>query len=274
MKFSEFIIILNMIDFNEIKKLSKNQLKIINSLKTKKYRFKNNLFLVEGLKSCKELIDSAKNLIKFFVITDNFNTSNNDLLELIIQNNYDLYYVESTKFKNLSDTITPQQIIAIATLKPQKFILDSPIVILDNITDPGNLGTIIRSMDWFGIDQLILSKNCVDIFNPKVIRSTMGSIFRINYFIPDNLNNFIKSKLTDYKIIGTSTKAKTSLNNFTFPNKFAIIIGNEANGISKELMETLTDNIKINGFGKAESLNASITCSIILYEITKNCNKF
>lgn len=253
----------------KIKKLSNNQIKLINSLKTKKYRYKHKLFLVEGEKSCKELIENSKNLISFFVIPENNIKTNNILLKQIVENNKEIFGIENQKFKSLSDTKTPQEILAVVSLIPQKFIKKSPIIILDNISDPGNLGTIIRSMDWFGINQLVLSKNCVDIFSPKVIRSTMGSIFRINYFIPNDLKVFITNDLADFEIIGTSIDTNVFIDNYNFPDNFAIIIGNEAKGISPELMEIITRKIKIQGFGKAESLNASVACSIILYEIAK-----
>ncbi|MCI8397520.1 MAG: RNA methyltransferase [Clostridia bacterium] len=143
------------------------------------------------------------------------------------------------------------------------------IIVLDGIQDPGNLGTIIRTIDSTGLSQIILSKTSVDAYNPKVVRSTMGAIFRVNIIEAENLVETLKNlKKHKYKIIATSLSGTENIYEIDM-NKKAIVIGNEAKGVSKEILEVSDGKTKIPMIGKTESLNAGIATGVILYEYVR-----
>lgn len=179
-------------------------------------------------------------------------------------------YVTKNIFKYLSETVTPQGILGIAKKKECKFdIYDDTIFMLDNIQDPGNLGTIIRSLDSCGLKQLILSENTVDCYNGKVVRSSMGAIFRVDIYENQNLIEKIQElKALGYRIIITSLDTNKTHFDIDY-KKTVIVIGNESNGVSKEIKDLADEKIKIPMLGKTESLNASVAASVIMYEIVR-----
>ena len=143
-------------------------------------------------------------------------------------------------------------------------------MILDDIQDPGNMGTILRTADSLNMKQIIVSKDCADAYNPKVVRSTMGAIFRINIIESDNLVKTIKEmKKHKIKVMATSLETSKSMYDVSY-EKTAIVIGNEANGVEKEILELADEKIKIPMQGKTESLNASVATAVILYEAMRN----
>ena len=143
-------------------------------------------------------------------------------------------------------------------------------LVLDDIQDPGNMGTILRTADSLNFKQIIVSKDCADIYNPKVVRSTMGAIFRINIIESDDLVKTIKEmKKHKIKILSTSLQTDKTMYNVSY-DKTAIVIGNEANGVEKEIIDLTDEKIKIPMPGKTESLNASVATAVILYEAMRN----
>ena len=237
--------------------LSKNQIKLITSLKQKKYRLQHGFFVAEGVKTIKELLQSYLELHSLYT-TESFNFDAKDYI-LISEN----------ELKRISFLTTPNKALAIfkiPELKPIK--KDELILVLDSVRDPGNLGTIIRLCDWFGITDLVCSKETADCFNPKVIQATMGSITRVNITYLD-LEVFLKeSKLP---IFGAFMKGdnvyKTKL-----PKKGILVMGNEANGVSKEIEALITEKISIPRFGKiqaTESLNVATATAILLSEFKR-----
>ena len=143
-------------------------------------------------------------------------------------------------------------------------------MILDDIQDPGNMGTILRTADSLNMKQIIVSKDCANAYNPKVVRSTMGAIFRINIIESDNLVKTIKEmKKHKIKVMATSLETSKSMYDVSY-EKTAIVIGNEANGVEKEILELADEKIKIPMPGKTESLNASVATAVILYEAMRN----
>ena len=166
----------------------------------------------------------------------------------------------------------PQGLLAVVdkNCKEQQIKYDEDaIVILDGIQDPGNLGTILRTIDSVGLSQVVVSKKTGDIFNPKVVRSTMGAIFRINIIQSDDLVATIKEiKKHKFKVIATSLQTNDSIYDIDY-KKSAIIIGNEANGVSQEVMETADKKVKIPMLGKTESLNAAVATGVMLYEYVR-----
>lgn len=237
-----------------ITSLNNPTIKEISKLKNKKYRDLTNTYLVEG----DHLVEEAyKNNLLTKII----------LLEDTICN-YDIEKIYITKevMKKLTELDTPNKIIGIVK-KNTPLPIGNKILILDNIQDPGNLGTIIRSSVAFDIDTIVLSPNTVDIYNPKVIRSTQGMIFYTN-IITLELKEFINEiKTKNYTIFGTDVRNGKNIKEITLPEKFALVLGNEGQGVSKEIESLCDDNIYIKMSSKCESLNVSVATSILLYEV-------
>lgn len=237
-----------------ITSLNNPTIKEISKLKNKKYRDLTNTYLVEG----DHLVEEAyKNNLLTKII----------LLEDTICN-YDIekIYVTKEVMKKLTELDTPNKIIGIVK-KNIPLPIRNKILILDNIQDPGNLGTIIRSSVAFDIDTIVLSPNTVDIYNPKVIRSTQGMIFYTN-IITLELKEFINEiKTKNYTIFGTNVRNGKNIKEITLPEKFALVLGNEGQGVSKEIESLCDDNIYIKMSSKCESLNVSVATSILLYEV-------
>lgn len=244
-------------------------IKHVIKLKEKKYRTEYNEFIIEGAKITKEAIEENAN-IKNIIISEE--ALNNELVEkqlktVLETQNYIL--VSNSIFKELSEVEKPQGVLAIIEKNAYNNKIDYTqdlILILDNIQDPGNLGTIIRTADSVGLTQILISKGTVDAYNPKVIRSTMGAIFRVNILESASLKNEIENiKKNKFKVVITSLQTEKSIYDIKL-NKVAIVIGNEANGVSKEIKELADINAIIPMKGKTESLNASVATGVILYE--------
>lgn len=243
--------------------LSNNQIKLINSLHSKKGRIDNNLFLVEGEKGIRELLDSSFK-IEFIVL--NRKEIQSDLIfgETPI-------YLESesnvTKYSSLTTNEYGFAIVHSQIFAQNDFTFSGGYtVVLDGIRDPGNLGTILRICDWYGINQLVCSKDTTEYYNPKVISASMGSFHRIKFLyvdVPEFLNQF-----SGIPIIGTSLEGK-NVHEYEFPSNGFIVFGNESEGIRSHVKGTLTDLVKIPRWGKAESLNVAISAGVILDNIKR-----
>lgn len=242
--------------------------KDIKKLKEKKAR--NNLFVVEGFKMIDEAI-KEKQKIDLIVMNENFKDDKdfNRVNELLKKHNIKNIEVTNSIFKTLTDVVTPQGVLAIVNKNDIENDIDYSqeyFLVLDEIQDPGNLGTIIRTADAAGIKQIIVSKNTVDCYSSKVIRSTMGSIFRIKIIEVDNLVEELKTlQKKNVKIVVTSLDANKSIYEINY-NRTAVVIGNEANGVSKEVQKVADEKVKIPMLGKSESLNAGIAAGIMMYE--------
>ena len=247
-------------------------IKHIRKLKEKKYRDEFGEYIVEGVKLINEAI-AEKLDVKTIVICDNCNkteTINQNLMYEVAK--YSCIYVDEKVFNTITEVQNPQGILAVVGKKNKQEEInynEDVIVILDDIQDPGNLGTILRTIDSVNLSQVIISKKSGDVYNPKVIRSTMGAIFRINviesYSLLDTIKNLKKHKFT---IISTSLDTDKTIYDIQY-KKVAIVIGNEANGVSKEIQEISDSKIKIPMLGKTESLNASVATGIVLYEYVR-----
>ena len=239
--------------------LSKNQIKLITSLQQKKQRFVNQLFFAEGIKVIQELVESNFELVHLYTTQNDFKEVSQDKKTLISEN----------ELKKISALATQNSCLGVFRIQADKKIIESGLILaLDSIRDPGNLGTILRLCDWFGIDQIVCSKDAVDIYNPKVVQATMGSIARVNVNYID-LENFIGQ--TQLPVFGTfmqgSTIYKTDL-----PQEGIIVMGNEANGISPELEKLIKNRLTIPRFGslqKTESLNVATATAIVLSEFRR-----
>ncbi len=238
--------------------LSKKQLKLITSLQQKKYRQKYQLFIGEGVKLVNELIDSDFELEHLFVL------ENSDFKGV---EGEEVTYVTASELKRISLLKNPNNVLGIFKIPTEKPLINSDLIVaLDGINDPGNLGTIIRLCDWFGIKQLLCSKNTVDCYNSKVIQSTMGSITRVNINYVDLLETF---KTLD-KNVFTADMSGQNIYEKTLPKSGILVMGNEANGISKEIDEYTTNRLTIPRFGTStESLNVATATAILLSEFRR-----
>ena len=245
-------------------------IKNIRKLKEKKYRDLENSYIIEGIKLIKEAIEE-KAVIKQIVMCEEFSDEEIDkdtMFEIARQN---LVYVTKNVFNAITDVKTPQGIIAVVEKKHNEDAnyKEDIIIALDDIQDPGNLGTILRTIDSANLKQIIVSKNTVDVYNPKVVRSTMGAIFRINVVEAENLKDELENaKKHGYKVMVTSLDSKKNIYNVDY-NKKVIVIGNEAKGVSKEIKEIADEKVIIPMLGKTESLNASVATSIMVYEYVR-----
>ena len=230
-------------------------IKELAKLKDKKYRDKQDFFLVETKHLVLESFKAG--CIKQLIL------EKNEIFPLDV----DTLYVSNEVLKKISSLESPPKVMALVSKKKESKELGEKILILDKIQDPGNLGTIIRSAVAFNIDTIICSKDTADIYNPKVVRASQGMIFHIPIIV-DDINKKVKElKEKDYKIIGTKVTNGHDVRTSSIYSHFALIIGNEGQGISREIEELCDEYLYIKMNENCESLNASVAASILLYEI-------
>ena len=247
--------------------------KNIKKLKEKKYRDENNQFIVEGIKLVAEAIEEQADINCIVVCEDCINDGLIDKKLLYEIAKFKCIYVTEKIFSTLTDVTSPQGILAVINRKDNNIKIDYNqefIVVLDGIQDPGNLGTILRTVDAAGLNQIVLSKETADSFNPKVVRSTMGGIFRVNIIKSDDLVETLKELQNNgFEVVVTSLDTDNSVYDINY-NKKAIVIGNEAKGVSKPVQDVADKKVKIPMLGKTESLNASVAAGIMIYEYVRN----
>ena len=247
-------------------------IKSIRKLKEKKYRDQSNEYIVEGLKLIEEAIKEKAKIKKIVVCEECLKDNSIEQKFLYEIAKYDCIYVEPKIFSILTDVVNPQGMLAVIEKENSEDQIkydEDIIVVLDGIQDPGNLGTILRTVDSVGLSQIILSKTSVDAYNPKVVRSTMGAIFRVNIIESEDLVKTLKNiKKHKYKIVATSLGGTENIYQMDF-NKKIIVIGNESKGVSKEIIDIADSKVIIPMLGKTESLNASIATGVILYEYVR-----
>ena len=247
-------------------------IKHVKKLKDKKYRDINNEYVIEGIKLVAEAIQE-KAFIKQIILCDDCErneTISKDLMYEIAK--YECIYVTQKIFKYLSEVQTPQGILAIIEKTPANTEIDytqDMIVGLNDIQDPGNLGAILRTVDSIGLKKILVSKGTADAYNPKVVRSTMGAIFRVKIIECEDLKQTLKEvKKHKFKIMVSSLQTDNTIYDVDYHKK-VVIIGNEANGVEKEIQEFADEKVKIPMLGRTESLNASVATGIILYEYVR-----
>ncbi|SHI50078.1 TrmH family RNA methyltransferase [Flavobacterium terrae] len=239
--------------------VSKNQIKLITSLVQKKYRKQHGLFIAEGVKVINELIKSNFELEHLYITKPLFFGVSEKIKTL----------VTDSELKKISALTMSNDCLAVFKIPNERKIkTDGLIVALDDVRDPGNLGTIIRLCDWFGIEQLICSEQTVDLYNPKVVQATMGSISRVNVSYVDLSDTLINLELP---IFGTFMDGE-NIYKTKLPSNGVIVLGNEANGISSEIEKIATHKIAIPRFGNlqlTESLNVATATAIVLSEFKR-----
>ena len=244
----------------KITSLSNNYIKELMLLKNKKIRDEKKEFLVEGF----HLVEEAKNFNKLKCVLI---TNENDRIDGVRN-----IFVNDAIISKLSSTVNPQKIIGVCHGGYLERIEGDRFILLDNLQDPGNLGTIIRSALGFKIDQIIMSPTCCDCYNEKVVRSTQGGIFKVGLVKQDLLSAISELKNMGVTILGTSLTGEV-FDKLPKLNKYAIILGNEANGVSSVVQEASDYNILIKTESELESLNVGVAGSIMMYEMYKSINK-
>jgi TrmH family RNA methyltransferase len=244
---------------------TKNQAKLIKSLREKKNRIELGLFLVEGEKSVSELLNSDFEIDFLLTTTEFFDKYGEKIREKSksyeIINQFELEKVGTFETNDSALAVVKQKANTSFEIKDNEIV-----IVLDEIKDPGNLGTIIRIADWYGIKNIVASKETVDFYNPKVITATKGSFSRVNIFYTD-LKNFLSAQ--KLPIIGAFLNGE-DIHKTEFPKSGIIVMGNESNGINKEMEKLITQKITIPSYGKAESLNVAIATAIVLDNWKRN----
>lgn len=247
-------------------------IKHIKKLKDKKERDLSNEYIIEGIKLIQEAIQE-KAKIKQIIICEECEKAEAIPKEIMYEiARYECIYITKKLYNYLTEVKTPQGILAVIEKESNEKNIDYTqeiIVALDEIQDPGNLGTILRTVDSIGLTQILVSKDTADSFNPKVVRSTMGAIFRVKVIECEDLEKTLKEiKKHKFEIVVTSLQTKNSIYDIDY-NKKVIVIGNEANGVQEKIQQLSDKKVKIPMLGKTESLNASVATGIILYEYVR-----
>ncbi|HEV7380946.1 MAG TPA: RNA methyltransferase [Dyadobacter sp.] len=248
--------------------LSKNRIKYINSLKIKKYRQLNQSFIIEGAKSVLELIRSDFD-VEFVLATQEFQQKYSSILS---QHKTLIETVTLTELEGLGSFQTNDSCLAVAKSKENVFLdagASEYVIVLDDINDPGNLGTIIRIADWYGINKIVCSNSTTDLYNPKVIAASKGSFTRVKLYYTD-LAEYLGKHTEDKTVIGAFLGGH-SLYDFQFSqNGGYIIMGNEANGVGEDVENFVKEKVTIPRFGEAESLNVGIATAVILDNLRRS----
>ncbi len=240
---------------------------VINLQKKSKFRELENTFVVEGIKM---FLETPRKLLKNVYVTEAFLEKNKEHFA-------DISYetVTDRVFEQMSDTKTPQGVLALVTMKQYhiediKNIKNPYLMIVEDLQDPGNLGTIVRTAEGAGINGIIMSKNTVDIYNPKTIRSTMGSIYRLPLYKSEDIFATVnKIKDMGITVYAAHLKGEKSYSKYDYTLPTAFVVGNESKGISDELSDICDNLIKIPMKGQVESLNAAIAAAVLMYEGAK-----
>ncbi len=235
--------------------LSKNKIKWIRSLQLKKNREELGLFIVEGEKMVNEALKSFSNQVEFLCLTKSSAISYEN-------SNFEVAIASEDELKSISSLKNPNKSLAILKIPSKKRITTDFRIALDGIQDPGNMGTILRLADWFDVKEIICSKETVDVYNPKVVQASMGAIFRINVIYCDLPTYLAKIK---EPIFGALLEGQNIYKKEIEP-KGILVLGNEGNGISREVISLVSEPITIPKFGQAESLNVSVATGILLSE--------
>lgn len=232
------------------------------SLKEKKAREEQKAFLVEGVRMVREALSSSFD-IKVLLLRDDYHP------EFDLPSGVPVYVLPAHVFQSVTDTKTPQGIAAVLSLKTQEAV-GPHLLALDGVQDPGNVGTIIRTADAAGFNGIIFSPDCADLYSPKVLRSTMGSIFRLGFsfpaFLPDMLNVLKKER---YSVISSQLDGDPFYDRQNISSRFVLVIGNEGNGISDPVKAIATHRLRLPMRGGAESLNAAVAAGIMMYDLMR-----
>jgi TrmH family RNA methyltransferase len=255
--------------------LSKNDIKYYSSLNKKKYREQEGKFLIEGYHLIEECLSSSYS-IECVIYSETITPDKKDKLLISFgTRNIPVHVISKNSFRKLSDTESSQGIAAVVNKNENtpvsSFFKSDLIVAIDRITDPGNLGTIIRTAYWFGAGGILIGENSVDLYNQKVIRSTQGALFHVNIINNnDLLDGLNELRANGFKIFLLDVKAPKYLSETEFVVKSVFVFGNEAEGISGDVLKHGYERISIKGYSACESLNVAVSSAIVMNEFRKN----
>lgn len=239
--------------------ISKNEIKLIRSLQQKKFRVQEELFVVEGRKAVEEALSFSTRVQKVFTTDE------------VFAEKFNVPLIHKRDMEQISSLTQPPGYLAVLKQKQMGLeeVSGSTFCIANAIADPGNLGTLIRTCEWFGIEALLLDEQCVDQYNPKVVQATMGSILRlpIASASSEEIIAFCNSK--EIPLLAADLNG-TPIHSFKAPEKWALVVGSESHGVSKQFIEAATSRLTIPSMGQAESLNASIAGGIAIYQLKIN----
>lgn len=248
----------------EIQKLSKST----------KHRLKNRLFVIEGARLCEDALKSGIKIQKVCIMQDVLE-KHAQLIDRLCDGAKKTYIFQKSLFSEISDLVTPQGILCVCRMREETFHLENGSYIgLEHIQDPQNMGTILRTAEALGITGVIMSKDCCDIYSPKVLRGSMGAVFRLNFMITDDLPAYaLDLQLNGFTTFGAvadrAARPVTRLS-LSKTEKSAVFIGNEGNGLSQELLDACIEKTTIPMGGRAESLNAATAASIVMWEMVRD----
>lgn len=244
------------------------QMKEISALlKKSKERKEKRVFVIEGRKMFEEICRNPSRIVKAYFSDSYWKEQYNN--RPMPQIPYEI--VADSVFDAMAETVTPQGVLAIVKM-PEYFVEDmiekaGTLVLLENVRDPGNLGTIIRTAEAAGVAGVILSKESVDIYNPKVIRSTMGAVYRVPFVYAEDFNELLKTlKMQGVRLLAAHLKGQKTFDKADYSGKVGILIGNEANGLSEEASDAAEEKVLIPMAGNVESLNAAVAAALLMYE--------
>lgn len=263
-----------------IESMANGQVKRIQKLmKQAKMRRQEKVFVVEGWKMVREAL--IRNLVLHLYVkeSEKENYKKQLLSDLVVSADLQIEIVADNVFRQLSDTVTPQGVLAIVKMpeydrmeivagKAGGVYDETKLLVLEDIQDPGNMGTILRTAEGAGMSGVLLSKGCVDLFNPKVVRSTMGAMFRVPVYIADDLTKEIEMLQAEgFSFIAAHLQGEHYFTEISYAGKLGILVGNEANGLSDEVAELADKKVKIPMEGELESLNAAVSAALFSYEV-------
>ncbi len=258
-------------------RLSQSRIKTLRSLAQKKGREREQRFLVQGLRLCDEALNSSTLEVESLIVTPErlADPRYRGLLKQTVDHSVELYSAPVSTFQRFSQTDTPQGVAAVVRIPSHHLSdwIDTPslmILGLDRLQDPGNVGTIVRTAEWFGVDAVLFGTGTVDAYNPKVIRSAMGALFRIPVLENIEFDSFVDmARNHNIRIVSTQIQGGCSPNSYSRPDRTLLLIGSEAHGLSLNVMSSVDDRLTIPRFGKGESLNAAVATAIVLYELMR-----
>ena len=249
-----------------------NNIKYLSKLQTSsKFRREEGKFVSEGLRVCLEALNGNADILSVFVTNEMLNKHNSEL-EPLIKSAKEIYVITEKLMTFVSDTKTPQGVICILKALDNSIVFDTinnKCIFLENIQDPSNLGTILRTADALGVSSVIMTRDCCDIYSPKVCRGAMGALFRVPFSFTDDAVSFVRKFQKNGTSYAAVVRDAKSISDCSFSGNTLIAIGNEGNGLTPELIEACDHKVTIPMCGNAESLNAAIASGILMWEMMK-----
>lgn len=247
--------------------------KIVKLMSSAKYRTEQQQFIAEGVRLCRDAAESSAD-IKNFLYTHEAKEKYPKDFELIAAQSQKTEELSPVLFRKITDTKNPQGFLCVIKSKENTELIlkkEKKYIALENIQDPSNMGTILRTAEALGVDGILLSSDCCDIYSPKVVRGSMGAVFRIHFLISENFTEDIRNLTNqNFRTFASTPRNAENIQNMDFSQGAVILIGNEANGLKAQTIEACSQKVKITMLGRAESLNASAAAAILIYELMKS----